>query len=123
MAAISTELLCVYPSSDAWRSLCDDLCPGAMQQLRVSVGPENVHQFVLVPVHPLNVLKLRVLLETEFTNGRIVLLPVDVQEQAVVALPTLSFRTLLPLGQNFKGYRIKLPVPVEATSLPRYVSP
>eukprot|EP00930_Biecheleria_cincta_P035659 TRINITY_DN24505_c0_g1_i1.p1 TRINITY_DN24505_c0_g1~~TRINITY_DN24505_c0_g1_i1.p1 ORF type:complete len:438 (+),score=94.66 TRINITY_DN24505_c0_g1_i1:36-1316(+) len=108
VVAVHVSLLQIWPSPEAWQQLWAEHCPGLAE---ASDG------FALLPLHPLNAEKLRTVCSKEFEAGSMRLCA-----EAVEAVPTLSLRTLVPL-HCFRGLRIKLPVPLVATSLPRYVSP
>jgi len=69
-------------------------------------------------VHPLNLSRMRELYSADFQSKRICIL----EGITITARPTLSLRTLVP-HDCMHGLRLKLPVPMTATSLPRYVSP
>jgi len=123
LLAVSVTLLNVFPSPEAWQTLCSKACPDAMDILRASVGLENANDYILMPVHPVNFPKMCELFRSQFENGQMILLKDEAEEATLATLPTLSLRTMHPVGATFQGYRIKLPVPVATTSLPRFVSP
>ncbi|CAJ1448597.1 unnamed protein product [Effrenium voratum] len=104
LVAVDPALVRVWPSADAWQAL---LAP-----LDLDSG------YLAVPVHPLNEARLRQICHKDFAAGRMHFL-----EATVESRPTLSLRTVVPLEERLRGLRIKLPVPLVATSLPRYVSP
>ena len=87
-----------------------------MEVLAEEVGKAHMNEYVMLWVHPLNVENLRKTLPRHFEEKSLRILQ---QQGLVQARPTLSFRTLdVP-----DGYYVKLPVPLQLTSWPRYVSP
>eukprot|EP00927_Polykrikos_kofoidii_P009881 TRINITY_DN14148_c0_g1_i1.p1 TRINITY_DN14148_c0_g1~~TRINITY_DN14148_c0_g1_i1.p1 ORF type:complete len:673 (+),score=127.33 TRINITY_DN14148_c0_g1_i1:55-2073(+) len=121
--AVRAEFVRVWPSLIEWKAFWAEHCPAAVKQLETEVPNEEAASFVLLPIHPLNLSKAQALYQTEFDGGCMRILSADTGY--FTAKPTLSFRTVAPHGGScaFDGYRVKLPVPLLATSLPRYVSP
>jgi len=115
LLAVEKSLVRVFPSVDAWQALWAD------ESAAATCCFAEASRFVLIPVHPLNERRMCELYATEFERGHMLFLSGEGSE--LPSIPTLSLRTLVPCNGVFHGMRIKLPVPVQATSLMRYVSP
>jgi len=115
LLAVEESLVRVFPSVDAWQALWADKSTVAKPCFAEAL------RFLLIPVHPLNEWRMRELYAAEFERGYMLFLSGEGSE--LPSVPTLSLRTVVPCNGEFHGMRIKLPVPVQATSLMRYVSP
>lgn len=119
VVAVRAELMRVWPSVESWQSLWREQCPEAVADLEAKATHLGVGStdFVLLPVHPLNIPKLHELFASAFDSHGLFLLNATIASTPTLSLRTLSAKSVLP------GFRLKLPVPLQATSLPRYVSP
>jgi len=115
LLAARRDLMVIFPSVEAWQGLWRSNHPDAVDLLAKEVGTASADEYVLLWVHPLNEENLREMLPLHFQEKSLRILDQNLAQ----GQPTLSFRTLAMAP----GYYVKLPVPLQMTSWPRYVSP
>lgn len=93
---------------ETWLAWCD-----ALNERKLAFN-----NFIPMPIHPWQANKMTELFEKLMEEGVLYLIP----NISINATPTLSFRTLAPVGNTNAPY-IKLPVAVQATSVFRTLSP
>lgn len=109
------DVMIAFPSVSEWQEFWRLHHPDAVDVLTEEVGIVDVDEYLLLWLHPLNEDNLRQTFPLHFQDKSLRIL----DQTLVHAQPTLSFRTLtMP-----QGYYVKLPVPLQMTSWPRYVSP
>lgn len=113
--AARASFMTFFPSLHEWKALWQREFPLALELMTGAVRPELQEQYAPVFVHPANVDNLRNRFAAAFDAHDLIL----VDKASYCTTPTLSLRTLIVT----ESYHAKLPVPVQATSWPRYVSP
>eukprot|EP00928_Gymnodinium_smaydae_P004217 TRINITY_DN11463_c0_g1_i1.p1 TRINITY_DN11463_c0_g1~~TRINITY_DN11463_c0_g1_i1.p1 ORF type:complete len:615 (+),score=65.73 TRINITY_DN11463_c0_g1_i1:40-1884(+) len=115
LLAVKCDAMVVFPSVQTWHEFWMAHHPEAVQCLIESVGEDSSSGYALLWIHPLNEAHLRSMFSSYFDDGTFILL----DDGKVQARPTMSFRTV----SMAEGYHMKLPIPLQLTSWPRYVSP
>jgi len=105
----------IFPSITEWRALWEKEFPLAVELMAENIASEVLHEYAPLFLHPLNEQSLKERFAAAFASEDLLLIP----QQAYQCRPTLSFRTL----SMSDSFHVKLPVPVQSTSWPRYVSP
>jgi len=122
--AVDKSLMEVFPSVEEWQQQLRNSWPAAATLLDASDAVKKLgggDAYIILPVHPLNEERMKEWYAKEFAADRMIFL--NGENSKLFCRPSLSLRTVVPPQGTFKGLRIKVPVPVHATSLPRYVSP
>jgi siderophore synthetase component len=112
---VQCDVMVAYPSAESWQKFWMEHHPDAVSALAKQVGAAHVNEYLLSWVHPLNCEHLQHTLRQFFDDGSMWVLDGDLAK----GQPTLSLRTLAMR----EGYHVKLPVPLQITSQPRYLPP
>lgn len=118
--AVHTSKMTLFPSPEGFRGRFRKLYPNIVSRCEAEllssvVSPKN---YTFIFIHPANVMKLNTYKSLLEENSMILL------GCTINARPTLSWRTLVPAACAEKpSPHVKLPVPIQMTSLVRYVSP